>query len=72
MQNKALLYVFDASVKSHACGGTDTCLTRLLKNDLERLPGPSVILIFTLTLERAGGFKIASREKNETCCKIYK
>ena len=57
MQIKVLLYASDASVKSHACGGTDTCLMRSRKNDLERPPGSSLTLIFTLTLERTGAME---------------
>ena len=51
MQIKVLLYAFDASVKSHACGGTDMCVIRSQKNDLEWPTGPSFTLIFTLTLD---------------------
>ena len=57
MQIKVLLYASDASVKSHACGGIDTCLMRSRKNDLERPPGPSLTLFFTLTLECSGAME---------------
>ncbi len=63
IQIKVLLYAFDASVKAHACGGTDMCLMRSQKNVLERTSGSSLTLIFTLTLERAGGFKMYSRKE---------
>ncbi len=67
MQIRVLLYAYDVSVKSHACGGTDTCLMRSRKNVLKWLPGSSLTLIFTLTLDCAGGLKVYSRKEIETC-----
>ncbi len=57
MQIKVLLYASDASLNSYECGGTDRCLMRYQKNDLERLPGSSLTLIFTLTLECTGAME---------------